>query len=109
MDAVRARGFRGTALPPFHALTVTVPGAAAAWEDAVKQWGKLPLAQVRCICRVPRATPTRHDCAPLLLQACQLPEWQEVQCSRSSFRRILHQAPLAMSRTVRVYAQVRHV
>lgn len=47
MDAVRARGIKGSALPPFHAVTVTVPGAAAAWEDAVKQWGSLPLSQVR--------------------------------------------------------------
>lgn len=52
MEAVRAAGFKGTALPPFHPLAVTVPGAAAAWEDAVKQWGRLPLAQVpsACIC-----------------------------------------------------------
>ncbi len=40
LDAVR-----GGALPPFHALTVTVPGAAAAWEDAVRLWGKLSLEQ----------------------------------------------------------------
>lgn len=46
MDAVRALGIKGSALPPFHAVTVTVPGAAAAWEDAVKQWGTLPLSQV---------------------------------------------------------------
>jgi len=46
MEAVRAAGFKGTALSPFHPLAVTVPGAAAAWEDAVKQWGRLPLAQV---------------------------------------------------------------
>lgn len=46
MDAVRQRGFQGSAMDPFHALAVTVPGAAAAWEDAVKQWGELTLAQV---------------------------------------------------------------
>lgn len=46
LNAVRQRGFGGSALHPFHALAVTVPGAAAAWEDAVKQWGKLSLAQV---------------------------------------------------------------
>ena len=74
MDAVRARGMRGTALPPFHALAVTVPGAAAAWEDAVKQWGKLPLAQVPHVGRVPQATPPRHDRSPRLLRAYQLPE-----------------------------------
>mmetsp|Transcript_23917 Transcript_23917/g.43889 ORF Transcript_23917/g.43889 Transcript_23917/m.43889 type:complete len:632 (+) Transcript_23917:15-1910(+) len=33
-------------LPPNSALCVNVPGAAAAWEAAVSQWGKLPLAQV---------------------------------------------------------------
>lgn len=42
---VRKLGIRGAALPPFHAVTVTVPGAAAAWEDAVQQWGTLPLSQ----------------------------------------------------------------
>jgi gamma-glutamyltranspeptidase len=36
---------RASALPPFHAITVTVPGAAAAWEDAVQQWGTLGLSQ----------------------------------------------------------------
>ena len=46
MEAVRERGITGSALPRFHALTVTVPGAAAAWEDAVKQWGKLSLSEV---------------------------------------------------------------
>jgi Gamma-glutamyltranspeptidase len=44
---VRKLGIRGAALPPFHAVTVTVPGAAAAWEDAVQQWGTLPLSQAR--------------------------------------------------------------
>ena len=46
MEAARERGITGTALPPFHALTVTVPGAAAAWADAVTQWGKLSLSEV---------------------------------------------------------------
>lgn len=31
-------------LPPLHAHTVTVPGAAAAWEDLSKRHGALPLA-----------------------------------------------------------------
>ena len=47
---VRARGIKGSALPPFHAITVTVPGAAAAWEDAAQQWGTLPLSQARGCC-----------------------------------------------------------
>ena len=46
LEAVRKLGIKGTALPPFHTVTVTVPGAAAAWEDAVKQWGTLDLEQV---------------------------------------------------------------
>ncbi|KAJ1445754.1 putative gamma-glutamyltranspeptidase [Pelagophyceae sp. CCMP2097] len=36
----------GEALPPASALCVTVPGTAMAWDDAVRRWGKLPLAQV---------------------------------------------------------------
>jgi gamma-glutamyltranspeptidase len=34
-------------LPPLHALTVPVPGAVALWGDALMDWGKLDLAQVR--------------------------------------------------------------
>ena len=34
-------------LPPLHALTVPVPGAVGVWEDALMDWGKLDLAQVR--------------------------------------------------------------
>lgn len=33
-------------LPAAHIHTVTVPGAAAGWEDAVAAWGRLPLARV---------------------------------------------------------------
>lgn len=49
---VRSRGISGSALPPFHAITVTVPGAAAAWEDAAHRWGTLPLSQARRIWRL---------------------------------------------------------
>ncbi len=42
---VRADGF-ADGLPPFHAHTVTVPGAAAAWEDTVKRFGRLSLERV---------------------------------------------------------------
>jgi hypothetical protein len=34
-----AAGITGSELPPRHALTVSVPGAAALWEDAVQRWG----------------------------------------------------------------------
>eukprot|EP00931_Biecheleriopsis_adriatica_P124169 TRINITY_DN9927_c0_g1_i3.p1 TRINITY_DN9927_c0_g1~~TRINITY_DN9927_c0_g1_i3.p1 ORF type:complete len:574 (+),score=118.27 TRINITY_DN9927_c0_g1_i3:128-1723(+) len=33
-------------LPLQSALCITVPGAAAAWESAVKRWGRLPLTEV---------------------------------------------------------------
>jgi gamma-glutamyltranspeptidase/glutathione hydrolase len=36
----------GDGIPKVHAHSVTVPGAAAGWADAVAKWGKLPLAQV---------------------------------------------------------------
>ncbi len=42
---VRADGFTD-GIPPFHAHTVTVPGAAAAWEDTVKRFGALSLERV---------------------------------------------------------------
>lgn len=42
---VRADGF-SDGLPPLHAHTVTVPGAAAAWEDTVKRFGTLSLGRV---------------------------------------------------------------
>lgn len=44
----RFQGVTGTELPLFSPLTVTVPGAAALWEDAVSHWGsgKMALADV---------------------------------------------------------------
>jgi gamma-glutamyltranspeptidase/glutathione hydrolase len=33
-------------LPQFHAYTVTVPGACAAWCDVVERFGRLPMAEV---------------------------------------------------------------
>uniref|UniRef100_A0A383V5K4 Gamma-glutamyltransferase n=1 Tax=Tetradesmus obliquus TaxID=3088 RepID=A0A383V5K4_TETOB len=39
LEAVRAAGITGSELPPRHALTVSVPGAAALWEDSVTHWG----------------------------------------------------------------------
>ena len=47
MQAVRQAGVSGPELPPFSALTVTVPGAPGLWEDAVKQFGRLSLEQVQ--------------------------------------------------------------
>ena len=38
-------GFRDR-LPPDHALTVTVPGAPAAWVDAHERWGRLDLSEI---------------------------------------------------------------
>ncbi|MBN2551753.1 MAG: gamma-glutamyltransferase family protein [Spirochaetales bacterium] len=45
LEAARGAGFRDR-LPPYHPYTVTVPGAAAAWVDAQKRWGRLHLSQV---------------------------------------------------------------
>eukprot|EP00927_Polykrikos_kofoidii_P080277 TRINITY_DN77149_c0_g1_i1.p1 TRINITY_DN77149_c0_g1~~TRINITY_DN77149_c0_g1_i1.p1 ORF type:complete len:581 (-),score=82.56 TRINITY_DN77149_c0_g1_i1:92-1834(-) len=49
LEAVRAHPDMvggDTTLPVFSALTVNVPGAAAAWESAVNRWGKLGLSSV---------------------------------------------------------------
>ncbi|BDA50498.1 Glutathione hydrolase proenzyme [Coccomyxa sp. Obi] len=46
MEAVRAQGIKGHELPADSALCVTVPGAAALWEDTVKSFGTLSLEQV---------------------------------------------------------------
>jgi gamma-glutamyltranspeptidase len=51
---VRERGITGSELPARGALAVTVPGAAALWEDAVKAFGKLSLAQARPCGRLQR-------------------------------------------------------
>ncbi|HJX40992.1 MAG TPA: gamma-glutamyltransferase, partial [Anaerolineales bacterium] len=45
LELLQQRGLR-QALPPFHALTVTVPGACAAWCDLMERHGRLPLAEV---------------------------------------------------------------
>lgn len=42
LERVRADGF-GDGLPPFHAHTVTVPGAGAGWADLIQRHGTLPL------------------------------------------------------------------
>jgi len=38
------RGQQLTALPPFHAHTITVPGACAGWFDLIARHGTLPMA-----------------------------------------------------------------
>lgn len=45
LEALEAEGF-ADALPPYHAHTVTVPGAAAGWCDLVSEHGRLTMAQV---------------------------------------------------------------
>lgn len=42
LELLRAEGFEQN-LPPFHAHTVTVPGACAGWSDLIQQHGVLPL------------------------------------------------------------------
>jgi gamma-glutamyltranspeptidase/glutathione hydrolase len=45
IELLREQGF-GDTLPPFHAHTVTVPGACAGWCDLHKRFGRLPLTSV---------------------------------------------------------------
>jgi len=45
LDLLRKQGF-GDSIPPFHAHTVTIPGACAGWCDLHTRYGKLPLADV---------------------------------------------------------------
>lgn len=45
LELVKERGHKDL-LPPFDALTVTVPGAAAAWVDTIEKYGCLSLAEV---------------------------------------------------------------
>lgn len=43
--ATKERGYTAM-LPKFHALTVTVPGAAACWVDTVEKYGTMNLERV---------------------------------------------------------------
>lgn len=45
MQYARSQGVDGPDLPPLSAMTVTVPGAPALWEDVVKKYGSMPLDQ----------------------------------------------------------------
>ncbi|EDQ86029.1 uncharacterized protein MONBRDRAFT_33978 [Monosiga brevicollis MX1] len=46
LEAVRASGIAGDKLPWDHALTVTVPGAAAGWVDTIEHFGTMTMQQV---------------------------------------------------------------
>lgn len=46
LASVAAAGVTGTELPVHSALCVTVPGAVALWEDALKAWGRQGLSDV---------------------------------------------------------------
>lgn len=45
LERLEREGFRGE-LPPFHAYTITVPGACAGWCDLVEAHGRLGMADV---------------------------------------------------------------
>lgn len=45
LERLRREGF-GDVLPPYHAHTVTVPGACAGWCDLIERHGSLPLARI---------------------------------------------------------------
>ena len=45
IEMAERSGFRDR-LPPYHAYTVTVPGAPAAWVDTHRRWGRLPLVDI---------------------------------------------------------------
>lgn len=45
LDRLQREGF-GKELPPYHAYTVTVPGACAGWCDLIDRFGQLPLEKI---------------------------------------------------------------
>ena len=45
IDRLRQEGL-GTALPPYHPYTITVPGACAGWCDLLERYGRLPCSAV---------------------------------------------------------------
>jgi gamma-glutamyltranspeptidase/glutathione hydrolase len=45
LDRLKKDGF-STELPPFHAHTVTVPGACAGWFDLIERHGSLPMSEI---------------------------------------------------------------
>jgi gamma-glutamyltranspeptidase / glutathione hydrolase len=45
LERLRREGYTQE-LPPFHAYTITVPGACAGWCDLVERFGRLPLSAI---------------------------------------------------------------
>jgi gamma-glutamyltranspeptidase/glutathione hydrolase len=45
LDRLKTDGFTSS-IPPFHAHTVTVPGACAGWFDLIEKHGSLPMADI---------------------------------------------------------------
>jgi gamma-glutamyltranspeptidase / glutathione hydrolase len=45
LDRLKKEGFSAE-LPPFHAHTVTVPGACAGWFDLIERHGSLPMTEI---------------------------------------------------------------
>jgi gamma-glutamyltranspeptidase/glutathione hydrolase len=45
LERLKAEGFTAE-LPPYHAHTVTVPGACAGWCDLIERFGRLPLSAI---------------------------------------------------------------
>ena len=45
LERLRKEGW-GAGLPPYHAYTITVPGACAGWFDLLESFGKLSMSQV---------------------------------------------------------------
>jgi gamma-glutamyltranspeptidase/glutathione hydrolase len=46
LDRLKNEGLLAETLPPFHAHTVTVPGACAGWCDLIAKHGSLPLTEI---------------------------------------------------------------
>ncbi|GAB4456448.1 MAG: gamma-glutamyltransferase family protein [Anaerolineales bacterium] len=46
LDRLKKEGLLAETLPPFHAHTVTVPGACAGWCDLIAKHGSLPLTEI---------------------------------------------------------------
>jgi gamma-glutamyltranspeptidase / glutathione hydrolase len=46
LDRLKNEGLLTESLPPFHAHTVTVPGACAGWCDLIQKHGSLPLSKI---------------------------------------------------------------
>ena len=46
LDRLKNEGLLAESLPPFHAHTVTVPGACAGWCDLIAKHGSLPMGDV---------------------------------------------------------------